>query len=153
MSTISDIDALIERYYDADLSEQEEQTLMALLFGPYADDHRYDEHRAVMSFTTMGKRQSRQQKTANNSRTFSLVSYKYALGTVASVAACIVLALNVGLFPKANQDDYIMVRHGDKYFTSAEMAESEMKIAMVNVLESCPSVEDELANIFADFNN
>lgn len=153
MSTHSNIDELIERYYDASISEQEEQTLIALLFGPYADNQRYDEHRAALSFTLMGKRLLNEKKRTESARTFHIYNYKSTLGAVASIAACLIIVLNIGLFTKSNQDDYIMVRHGEKYYTSTEMAESEMKLALANVLEDCPSIEEELGNIFADFEN
>lgn len=153
MSTLSNIDELIERYYDASLSEQEEQTLIALLFGPYADDKRYDEHRATLSFLLMGKRLHLSPNRTSTPRMFHIRNYKPVLGAVASIAACFIIVLNIGLFTKSNQDDYIMVRHGEKYYTSTEMAESEMKLALASVLEDCPSIEEELGNIFADFEN
>lgn len=150
MSRLSDIDSLIEGYYDASLSEQEEQTLIALLFGQYADDKRYDAHRATLSFSIMGRRLKSHKVSAAHPRTFRISNYKRLIGTAASIAASVIVVLNIAFFSRANQDDCIMVRHGDKFYSSAEMAESEMIMALANVFEDCPSVEEELSNIFAE---
>lgn len=150
MKAETNIDALVERYYEADLSEQEEQTLVALLFGPYAEDKRYDEHRAVLSFSVVGQRYAREQKTKAKSRIFDLVDYKPILGAVASIAACVVLVMNFGWF-RTDDDSYFMVRHGQVCYSSSDLAEQEMKLALSSVLEDCPSIQDQLSNVFADF--
>lgn len=149
MKAETNIDALVERYYEADLSEQEEQTLVALLFGPYAEDKRYDEHRAVLSFSIVGQRCIREQKA--KTRTFSMVGYKPILSSVASIAACIVLVMNLGWFRSTDDDNYFMVRHGQERYTSSVMAEKEMRLALANVLEDCPSIQDQLSIVFVDF--
>lgn len=151
MKAKTDIDALVERYYEADLSEQEEQTLVALLFGPYAEDKRYDEHRAVLSFTIVGQRYTREQKANAKSRTFSLVGYRPVLSAVASIAACVVLVMSFGWFRSDDDDSYFMVRHGQVCYSSSDLAEKEMKLALSSVLEDCPSIQDQLSNVFADF--
>ena len=48
------LDELINRYFDAETTLEEERELQRLITGPFASDTRYDEVRAVMGFTAVG---------------------------------------------------------------------------------------------------
>ena len=50
------LDELINRYFDAETTVEEERELQRLITGPYAADARYDEVRAVMGFTAVGRK-------------------------------------------------------------------------------------------------
>ena len=50
------LDELINRYFDAETTLEEERELQRLITGPFASDTRYDEVRAVMGFTALGRK-------------------------------------------------------------------------------------------------
>ena len=58
------LDELINRYFDAETTLEEERELQRLITGPYASDARYDEVRAVMGFTAVGRKLRRKSHRA-----------------------------------------------------------------------------------------
>ena len=109
MNTIDKYKQLVERYFDATTTEEQEDKLRAFLTTPQADDAYFDEIKAVLGLTTVLRRRNQQisssalsssseEEQSNRARTMILRPWKPMLrwAAVAILGFSIVTAAVVG---------------------------------------------------------
>lgn len=134
-------DNLIERYFEAETSEQEEQELLQFLLSPDAEDERYDEVRATMGYALTARK--RKEAKAPRKAAFS---HRWA------AAACILLVCGAGFLTYhlySQQEDCVAYVYGEK-ITDDETVENYMVSTMSETLASGDDdiLEQQLQDIF-----
>lgn len=137
--TPHDWDQLIERYYAGETSLHEEEELRKFLFSGEADD-RYDDIRAVLAYTQMGRRQTAPRVHATR---------HHAL-RVWAAAACIALMLGGGIvyYTTAPRDTCVAYVYGEKQ-TDPEAVISQMQQSVSQFASTDVAVESQLDAIFS----
>ena len=156
------IDEMIERYFEATLSEEEETALKAFLASPEGQAPEYDEVRAVMGFFAAGRvvRQAHQPgKRAHQPSSRSLSLSKGSKGwwfdrltnrpwmKVAAIAASltIIITLGVSLYNKEN----ICVSFVDgKKVTDKEVVMNDVDNILADLLSDRTGMEEQLNEFF-----
>ncbi len=135
---------LIERYFNGETTDREEETLRQFLFSKCADDSRYDELRAVLAFTETGKRFSREQMRGSRKRT---------LPVFIRTAACAAILLGMGIaYIALPKDSCVTYIHGQKY-TDTETAVKQMRQTLDAFNSPDITIEKELGAIFSPLEN
>lgn len=135
---------LIERYYAGGTSLREEEELCRFLFSPETNDPGYDEIKAVISFTETGKQWAKHELRIGRNR---------RLQTFTGIAACIAIALGIGIFyiatPKETCITYI---YGEKH-TDPETVIEQMRHSISQFAPTDITIEEELGAIFSPLEN
>ncbi len=129
------IDEMIERYFEATLSEEEETALKAFLASPEGQAPEYDEVRAVMGYFAAGRvvRQARQPSRLTNR----------IVAIAASLA--IIVTLGVNIYNKTN----ICVSFVDgKKVTDKEVVMNDVDNILADLLSDRTGVEEQLNDFF-----
>ena len=129
------IDEMIERYFEATLSEKEETALKAFLASPEGQAPEYDEVRAVMGYFAAGRavRQARQPSRLTNR----------IVAIAASLA--IIVTLGVNIYNKTN----ICVSFVDgKKVTDKEVVMNDVDNILADLLSDRTGVEEQLNDFF-----
>ena len=131
------IDEMIERYFEATLTEEEETALKAFLASPEGQAPEYDEVRAVMGYFATGRRFGSFGKFRNRTRRLIAVA--------ASLA--ILVALGVNLYNKSN----ICVSIVDgKRVTDKEVVMNDVDNILADLLSDTTAMEEQLSDIFGE---
>ena len=129
------IDEMIERYFEATLTEEEETALKAFLASPVGQAPEYDEVRAVMGYFATGRRFGSFGKLRNRTRRLIAVA--------ASLA--ILVTLGVNLYNKSN----ICVSIVDgKRVTDKEVVMNDVDNILADLLSDRTGMEEQLSDIF-----
>ncbi|MGN0086207.1 MAG: hypothetical protein ACI353_01660 [Alloprevotella sp.] len=148
MKSSHDIDTLLERYYAAQTTEEEERTLLQLLTADPETARTYEADLAVRTFLLMGRRQSR-RKAVRRRRSVLLRRY-VSLAAAAIVAVVFTLTI---FRPAAATPDAALceVYIGGRLQTDSEAALRSMKSALQATLTptAAPTVEQQLRSVFA----
>lgn len=129
------IDEMIERYFEATLSEEEETALKAFLVSPEGQAPEYDEVRAVMGYFAAGRvvRQAHQPSRLA----------KRIVAIAASLA--IIVTLGVNMYNKTN----ICVSFVDgKKVTDKEVVMNDVDNILADLLSDRTGVEEQLNDFF-----
>ena len=129
------IDEMIERYFEATLSEEEETALKAFLASPEGQAPEYDEVRAVMGYFAAGRvvRQTHQPSRLTNR----------IVAIAASLA--IIVTLGVNIYNKTN----ICVSFVDgKKVTDKEVVMNDVDNILADLLSDRTGVEEQLNDFF-----
>lgn len=146
-----DWEKLIERYFEAETSSEEELQLRAFLVTQEADKPAFDEVKAVMGFLCTGKRlHLKQQEQAMHKHRLTLIHRRLS---IAAVAICL---LGSALwFLNARQDEDVCVAYinGVKC-TDVEVVMSQMhqSIERVHSTEEDVTMKDQLHDMMQTLN-
>lgn len=141
---------LIERYFDATITDAEEQQLKQFLASPHSNSQQYDEIKAVMGFLSTGKRynsQSKKQRIIGINRVLKW-----------SVAAAIVIGIigtaSIQFRTPSNNDICIAYINGEKY-TEEAIVLAQMRNTMQRMSNSIEehSLEHQLGEMFRTMSN
>ena len=131
------IDELIERYFEATLSEEEESALKAFLASPEGQAPEYDEVRAVMGYFAVGRSRRFGSFGRLRNRTRRLIA------VAASLA--ILVTLGVNLYNKSN----ICVSIVDgKRVTDKEVVMNDVDNILADLLSNRTGMEEQLSDFF-----
>ncbi len=142
------IDEMIERYFEATISEEEETALKAFLASPEGQAPEYDEVRAVMGFFAAG-RAVRQAHQPGRSLSLSKGEAKdlKVWRRIAAIAASltIIITLGVSLYNKEN----ICVSFVDgKKVTDKEVVMNDVDNILADLLSDRIGMEEQLNEFF-----
>ena len=142
------IDEMIERYFEATLSEEEETALKAFLVSPEGQAPEYDEVRAVMGYFATGRRlgSAHLPSRSLNAHSRSLSRSK-GISRIIAVAAglAILLTLGVNIYNKQN----ICVSFVDgKKVTDKEVVMNDVDNILADLLSDRTGVEEQLNDFF-----
>lgn len=141
---------LIERYFDATITDAEEQQLKQFLASPHSNSQQYDEIKAVMSFLSTGKRynsQSKKQRIIGINRVLKW-----------SVAAAVVIGIigtaSIQFSNTSNNNICIAYIDGKKY-TEEAIVLAQMRNTMQRMSNSIEehSLEHQLGEMFRTMSN
>lgn len=141
---------LIERYFDATITDAEEQQLKHFLASPHSNSQQYDEIKAVMGFLSTGKRynsQSKKQRIIGINRVLKW-----------SVAAAVVIGIigtaSIQFRTTSNNDICIAYINGEKY-TEEAIVLAQMRNTMQRMSNSIEehSLEHQLGEMFRTMSN
>lgn len=149
------IDEMIERYFEATLSEEEETALKAFLASPEGQAPEYDEVRAVMGFFAAGRVVRQAHQPSSRSLSLSKGPKGWWFGRlairpwmkVAAIAASltIIITLGVSLYNKEN----ICVSFVDgKKVTDREVVMNDVDNILADLLSDRTGVEEQLNEFF-----
>lgn len=144
-------DALIERYFDALTSPEEEAALRRFLTSPEAAAPKYDEVRAVMGFLAVGRRVHAPAAAAAEPRHGKR---RLALRLRVAAAAAAVAAIGLGVALTApwtdGNDDACVAYVGGKRVTDTEAVMTQMRQSMADVArpDDEPTIEQQLGDMF-----
>ena len=131
------IDEIIERYFEATLSEEEEAALKAFLASPEGQGPKYDEVRAVMGYFAAGRSRRFGSFGKLRNRTRRLIA------VAASLA--ILVTLGVNIYNKSN----ICVSFVDgKKVTDKEVVMNDVDNILADLLSDRTGVEEQLNEFF-----
>lgn len=142
------IDEMIERYFEATLSEEEETALKAFLASPEGQAPEYDEVRAVMGYFATGRRlgSAHLPSRSLNAHSRSLSRSK-GISRIIAVAAglAILLTLGVNIYNKQN----ICVSFVDgKKVTDKEVVMNDVDNILADLLSDRIGMEEQLNEFF-----
>lgn len=134
--------ALVERYFEAETSSEEEQELRQFLLTPEATGKEFDELRAVVSFLSVGRELSTKE-------TRHTVSHPHA---IRNIAATLLIGLAIGcswLIAHQQKNQCVVYINGEK-ITNSEIVLEQMKLSFQEVQEDSESldIENQLNKIF-----
>ena len=132
-------DALIERYFEAQTTDEEEAALRRFLCSQQGSASRYDEVRAVMGFIAVGRSLQSPAVPQKQVRSFRLQ-------TLGRIAAVVIVAMGVGLAAWHTQSQPTEVCIA--YVDGCEITDREAVIALMTgtmqeVLAEDPTAEME----------
>lgn len=140
---------LIESYFDATITDAEEQQLRQFLVSPLAEDPQYNEVKAVMGFLSTGKRYNSQPKRTPIRKINSALKWS----TAAAIAVGIfgTAALHFG---NSNNDICVAYIDGKKY-TEEAIVLAQMQNTMQRMSNGIEehSLEHQLGDIFRTMSN
>lgn len=110
------------RYFDGATTAEEERLLRRFLATPAGRDPHYDDLRAVMAFTAMGRRRAAQRRRTKALRP------RLAIGVAASLFLSVGISLTLRFTPAAVPDCYALV--GGRYITDPDAVAAEMEQTM-----------------------
>ncbi len=155
------IDEMIERYFEATLSEEEETALKAFLASPEGQAPEYDEVRAVMGFFAAGRvvRQAHQPSQRAHQPDRSLSWSKGSKGRwfdrltnrlwmkVAAIAASLALIVTLGV-SLYNKDNFCVSFVDGKKVTDKEVVMNDVDNILADLLSDRTGVEEQLNEFF-----
>ena len=131
------IDEIIERYFEATLSEEEEAALKAFLASPEGQGPEYDEVRAVMGYFATGRSRRFGSFGKLRNRTRRLIAVAASL--------VILVTLGVNIYNKSN----ICVSFVDgKKVTDKEVVMNDVDNILADLLSDRISMEEQLNEFF-----
>lgn len=133
---------LVEKYFEAETSNEEENLLKRFLATSEADNKKYDEIKAVMGFTTFGKRIN----SKKNVKRRHLDLYKW------SAAALIGGIIAIGIWQISDRSQNICIAYieGEKCTNSQEvMMQLKLSLDQVNPENEEPAIEKQIESIFS----
>ncbi|HIZ26179.1 hypothetical protein [Barnesiella sp. An55] len=144
--TPHDWEQLIERYYAGETSLREEEELRRYLFSKESGD-RYNDTRAVLSFTETGRRIATPRPPMHKSR-------RVALHTWMSAAACIALVLGGSIaYMTVPRNTCVAYVYGEKQ-TDPEVVIEQMRQSVSQFASTDDvTVESQLDAIFSPLEN
>lgn len=137
---------LARRYFEAETTEEEERTLKCFVVSPQAEGKEWDELRAVMGYTVVGKhlhgqtqRRARIRRMPRWTRIAATVAILVALGTLPWLTS-----------QEANTQDICIAYINGQPVTDHEQVMAAMHHAMTHVqqVEPMVTVEQQLDEIF-----
>ena len=128
------IDDIIERYFEATLSEEEETSLKAFLASPEGQGPEYDEVRAVMGYFATGRvvRQTRRPRLTNR---------------IIAVAASLAILLTLGINIYNKQNVCVSFVDGMKV-TDKEVVMNDVDNILADLLSDRTDMEEQLSDFF-----
>ncbi len=142
-------EVLIERYFDASATPQEEASLRAFLISEEGADSRYDEVRAVMSYMAMGRKihAPQPQRQAAASRVPMRRKWNYA---AAAAIAVFILGSALWLPGTIRQDNVCIAYVGGQKITQPDAVVSAMfsSLEAVSRPDEVPAVDQQLEDMF-----
>lgn len=136
------IDEMIERYFEATLSEEEETALKAFLASPEGQAPEYDDVRAVMGYFAAGRSVEilRSRPLPQNDRKM----WRRILAIAASLA--IIITLGVSIY---NRNNVCVSFVGGQKITDKEVVMNDVDNILADLLSDRTDME-ELLNEFFD---
>lgn len=136
------LDELINRYFDAETTLEEERELQRLITGPYATDARYDEVRAVMGFTAVGRKLRRKSHRS------------VRLWQVAAAAVVVLMLGGIYTIQQAHPDDVCIAYVNGRKVTNPDEVVKLMQQEMqaVSSPTDTPTPESQLKDMFNTLN-
>lgn len=148
--TMSEALRLMERYFEAETSEQEEKVLKQFISSPAGASAHFDELRAVMGLAAFGKqmKHSRPQDHVPEHRNRSHRTVTLLRWSVAAVL-CIAFGVSLSVYNFRQENQCIAYIHGQKITDSEQViAAMHCSLADVGAPTETPSVETQLNDIF-----
>lgn len=151
---ISNIDAqwlqLIERYFEATITDDEEQQLKQFLASPHSNSPQYDEIKAVMGFLSIGKRYNNQPKKRHTIGINRVLRW--------SVAAAVAIGIigTAAIQFSSTSDNNICIAYIDgKKYTEEAIVLAQMRNTMQRMSNGIEehSLEHQLGNMFRTMSN
>ena len=143
-------DEMIDRYYEGLTTSEEEQELRTFLFSREAADPRYEEHRAVMSYTAMGQRYEGATSIPYSAPTARYAIKPFTRWMAAAAVITILLVTGISLYINHSRNEvYVAYVYGRKY-TSPEIVSEQMQQSFHNVSVPETHIEKELGDMFGE---
>jgi hypothetical protein len=137
------IDEMIERYFEATLSEEEETALKAFMASPEGQAPEYDEVRAVMGYFATGR--SLNLSKGRWPGSFGRLRNRTRRLIAVAASLAILVTLGVNLYNKSN----ICVSIVDgKRITDKEVVMNDVDNILADVLSDRTGMEEQLSDIF-----
>lgn len=145
-----DLESIIERYFDGETTDEEENMLLRFLATPQASDIRYNEIKAVMGFAIVGKKIYQKRNEKINKKSFSINRYRWI---AAAVIGCIFATAGWKIVDN-NQNVCVAYIGGEK-ITDPNMVMSQVRQSLQSIdYEECNgTVDNQLNDIFATISN
>lgn len=124
---------LIDKYFEAETSEEEELALKLFLASPQSSDKCFNEIKAVMGFISVGKELRKKQK----SRKIYLHPATYKIA--AAIILCCIISISLLISNYREKNECLVYINGEIY-TDSEMVFSEM----LNSIERIKSETEDL---------
>lgn len=124
---------LIERYFEAETSEEEELALKLFLASPESADECFNEIKAVLGYVSVGKQLNKEKKNRKIYLTPS--AYKIA----AAIVLCCIVSVSLLISNYKAKNECLVYINGEMY-TDSEMVFSEMQ----NSIERIKSETEDL---------
>jgi len=131
------IDRLIDGYFEGTLTQREEIRLKTFLASEEGQAPEYDEVRAVVSYYAVGKGLG---EAAYSRRTWV---------KVAAAAACLVMAVSIGMHFHNVNNVCIAYMNGEKV-TDREVVMNDVENTLADLLSCSTDVEEQLNDFFAE---
>lgn len=154
----AEIEALAARYFEAETTGDEERRLVRLLATPEGRDARFDELRAVIGFTAVGRRLARAgARPAAAAHRWPVPRRRWP-AVAAAVAALFLAGPAVWLAGRAagawGGGDVCVAYIGGRRTTDAEVVMQEMRrsLGQVASVAEAPGVEAQLSDLFDTLN-
>lgn len=138
---------LVERYFDATLSNEEEEQLRLFLASEASSSPIFDEAKAVIGYLSVSKAHKGKQHKKRNIIIGQIARY--------SAAAAIILAISIGITHNYNNSEEIYIAYIDgKQYTDQATVLSQMHKAIAHVSNNTGqySAKEQLSNIFSTLN-
>lgn len=145
-----DWDDIIERYFEADTSEDEERLLLRFLATPQANDIRFNEIKAVMGFAAVGKKIHEERSRKSRKKIFSINRNRWI---AAAVIGCIFTSVGWKIVDY-NQNVCVAYVGGEK-ITNPNLVMMQMKQSLhsLDLEESKGTIDNQLNDIFSTISN
>ena len=144
------IDEIIERYFEATLSEEEETALKAFLASPEGQAPEYDEVRAVMGFFAAGRSLS----NSNRSRRLLSLSkqskgrwFCKPINRIAAIAAGLAIIITLGV-SQYNKNNICVSFVDGKKITDREVVMNDVDNILADLLSDRTDMEEQLNEFF-----
>lgn len=141
---------LMERYFEAETSEQEEKVLKQFITSPAGASVQFNELRAVMGLAAFGKqmKHGQSQNLVSKHRNRSYRTVTLLRWSVAAVL-CIAFGVSLSVYNFRQENQCIAYIHGQKITDSQQViAAMHCSLADVGAPTETPSVETQLNDIF-----
>lgn len=134
---------LVEKYFEAETSDEEERQLKLFLRSAEAQDPAFDELKAVMGYLAVGKSRYHQQ----NGKRSSFQAWKWK--SIAAVFFCCLLSGSLYMLRQQDRNQCIAYINGQRC-TDSELVMSHMKLSMSQISQDTEdfTVESQLGSLF-----
>lgn len=139
---------LIERYFDADTTDNEEQCLKQFLASPHSNLPQYDEIKAVMGYLSTGKRYNIQAKKPRTININKVLKWSVAAAVAIGIFGTATIQLN-------NDNDICIAYINGKKYTDEAIVLAQMQSTMQQINKGIEehSLEHQLGNMFRTMSN
>lgn len=139
---------LIERYFEATITDDEEQQLKQFLASPHSNSPQYDEIKAVMGFLSIGKRYNNQPKKRHTIGINRVLRWSVAAAVAIGIIGTAAIQLN-------NDNDICIAYINGKKYTDEAIVLAQMQSTMQQINKGIEehSLEHQLGNMFRTMSN
>lgn len=138
-----------ERYFDAEISDEEERKLRSFAASPAGNEPEFEELRAVMSFISVGK-----DAEKSKARPSILRLHLRTIAASAAIAVAAVAGTWITVEKLSTDDIYVAYINGKKT-TDPDVVMNAMRSSVKEVMSptDTPKMEDQLDDMFQTLND